>query len=254
MNRIFFNLARVWRTLRFGVLAGLAAGFFGAGCHLPLMPNEVRDLGPRYHPSNFYRRADVLPPQIRRVAVLPLSTKTPTAFLVSGVETLEPVLYAELEKSKRFEVIQVTPDDMRQLTGKKEWCADDVLPQDFFKRIAIATGADAVLFSQLTRCYPYQPLAVGWKFCLISNPAPTTGPVAVPDTKDQILWAADEVIDAGEPGVANAARDYYGEHLLNEAPSAEATTILTSPARFGQYTLAALLTTMPERFGTINKR
>jgi len=47
--------------------------------------------------------------------------------------------------------------------------------------------------------------------------------------------------------VSNAAKDYYERHLRNEAPSADASMILSSPALFGQYTLAALLETLPGR-------
>jgi len=123
---------------------------------------------------------------------------------------------------------------------------DEALPPEFFGRVSEATGCDGILFCQLTRYEPYQPLAVGWKFSLVANPPP--GPVSAREMKDKILWSADEVIDAGEPGVANAARDYYAQHLRNEAPSADASTILSSPVRFGQYTLAALLDTLPDRF------
>jgi hypothetical protein len=50
------------------------------------------------------------------------------------------------------------------------------------------------LFDQLTRYQPYQPVAVGWKMTLVFN------------KEHQIYWAADEVFDAGDDGVANAAR------------------------------------------------
>lgn len=217
-----------------------------AGCHLfPPLPNVVQDAGPRYKPTNIYRRTNSLPTQIRRVAVLPLVTPESTAFLNAGVETLEPLLYAELEKCKRFEVITVSSAELKQWTGKAGWRADEPLPPDFFGRVADATGCDAILFCQLTRYEPYQPVAVGWKFSLVANPPP--GPPSAQSMKDKILWCADEVLDAGEPAVSNAARDYYGQHLRNEAPSADASTILSSPARFGQYTLAALLGTLPDR-------
>jgi hypothetical protein len=219
------------------------------GCHLPPMPNVVQDMGPRYHPTNIYRQSAMLSPQLKRVALLPLTTPDSTAFLQAGVETLSPVLYAELEKCKRFEVIVVSPDQLRQWTGKTGWKADEPLPPDFFTRLSDATGCNAVLFCQLTRYQPYQPLAMGWKLSLIQNPPTKTASGA--EMKDKILWSADEVVDAGEPGVANSARDYYSQHLRNEAPSADAATILSSPTEFGQYTLAALLETLPMRFAVI---
>lgn len=229
------------RPIRIHLLLFLV--FLCAGCHLPPLPNTVRDLGPRYKPSNFYRMAAVLPPQIRRVAVLPLSTAENTAFLKAGVDSLGPLVCPELAKCKRFEIIPITPAELSEWTGKPTWTADEPLPHDFFDKIASITGADAVMFCQLTRYSPYQPVAAGWKLALVANPPPGH----VMDSRQQIIWCADEVIDAGEPGVANAAHDYYNQHIHDEAVSADASTILDSPTRFGQYTLAALLATLPER-------
>lgn len=235
MNKIWFKRLQLALAM---VLLG--------GCHiLPPLPNTVRDMGPRYHPTNIYRRPAGLPPEVRRVAVLPVTIAESTAFLKAGTDALEPLVYSELEKAKRFEVYQVFPDDLRQWTGKAGWRTDEPLPPDFFARIQQATGCDAVMFCQLTRYAPYPPLAVGWKFSLVANPV--AGHTSPAESKDRVIWVADEVLDAGEPTVANSARDYYTQHLRNEAPSAEPTTILSSPVRFGQYTLAALFETLPTR-------
>ncbi len=215
------------------------------GCHLPAFPNAVQDFGPRYHPSNFYRRSNVLPLQVRRVAVLPLVTTDSSGFLKSGVDSLSSLVLPELAKTKRFELIPISPEDLRHLTGRTGWRTDELLPQDFFARLENATGCDAVFFCQLTRYEPYQPVAVGWKFALVANPDPGHQPGA--GMRDKILWSADEVLDAGEPGVSNAARDYYSQHLRNEQPAADATTILNSPVMFGRYAMASLLETLPVR-------
>jgi hypothetical protein len=245
MKKIKFIFAAT-RGLKLRLPCCVLIAVLTAGCHvLPPFPAAVQDMGPRYKPTNVYRRSNSLSPEIRRVAVLPLVTPTSGPFLQDGVEIMSPLLYAELEKCKRFEVIPVTADQLRQWTGRAGWRTDEPLPQDFFARLSDATGCDAVLFCQLTRYEPYQPLALGWKFSLVANlPA---RPVSAQEAKDKILWSADEVLDAGEPGVSNAARDYYAQHLHNEAPSADPSTILSSPARFGQYTLAALLETLPGR-------
>ena len=208
------------------------------------LPTAVQDLGPDYKPTNIYRRANALPNHVRRVALLPLTTTSSTPYLEAGVEALEPLVYSELEKTKRFEVIPVTPDQLKQWTGQTGWRTDEALPQDIFKKLAEATGCDAVLFCQLTRYQPYQPLAVGWKFSLVENIADATAPSGM---KAQILWSVDEVLDSGEPTVATGARNYYTQHLRNEAPSADASTMLSSPVRFGQYTLGTLLGTLPAR-------
>ena len=242
MKRAWLDCARRGRAWPLCRLAILWLVVVTAGCKS--MQISGYQLGPSYRPTNVYRRNDALPLEIKRVAVLPLSATSSTPLLEAGIEALEPVLYAELEKTKRFEVIPVSPEQLRQWTGQTAWRADELLPPDLFERLRQGTGCDAVLFSQLTRYQPYQPLAIGWKFSLIEKPEAAVPPGnGVP----LILWSADEVLDAGDPEVTNAARAYYSQHLRNEAPLADASTVLSSPARFGQYTLGTLLGTLPQR-------
>jgi hypothetical protein len=212
------------------------------------MPKSLDEIGPRYKPTNIYRRSELLPPWVKRVAVLPLTTPTSSALLSAGVDDLGTVLYAELEKSGRFEVIPVSQEQLREWTGQSGWRADEQLPLNFLDRLRENTGCDGVLFCQLIRYQPYEPLAVGWKFTLVEKgetPKATTAPLKDPGL--QILWSADEVFDAGDVGVANAARAYYSQHLRNEAPLSDSSTVLGSPSRFGQYTLNALFGTIPGR-------
>jgi hypothetical protein len=246
MKKVWLDSCCGLMSLGLRIFCGLLAASLLAGCRaLPQLPAQVQDLGPVYKPTNIYRRTNLLPAEVRRVAVFPLTTTTSSsAFLQAGVETLEPLLYAELEKAKRFEVIPVTPQQMKQWTGQDSWRSDEQLPPDLFERINAGTGCDAILFCQLTRYQPYPPLAVGWKFSLVQNPKTV---VAAPgNPHPQILWTADEVLDAGDPPVATGARAYYSQHLRNDAPSADPATMLSSPTRFGQYTLATLLATLPE--------
>ena len=189
----------------------------------------------RYKPTNIYRKGLALDPEVKRVAVLPMTTLQPTEAFQAGVDSLQPLLHAELEKAKRFEMIAVTPEQLQNWTGQRVWRADEQLPPDFFDRIREETGCQAVLFDQLTRYQPYQPVAVGWKLTLVFN------------RERQIYWAADEIFDAGDESVANAARSYEANHIVTQSPIPDPNAILSSPSRFGQYTLNALLTTIPVR-------
>jgi hypothetical protein len=236
-------------TRRIPTLAALMAAWLAAGCSStylssPYLPTQVQDLGPGYKPSNIYLRAPALPADLKRVALLPLTTTTPTQFLEAGAESLEPILYAELEKSKRFELVPVSREQLRQWSGEPGWRADEPLPPDLFEKIRSATACNAVMFSQITRYQPYQPVAVGWKFSLIETPVKS---IETKAAKSAIIWSADEVLDSGDPAVATSARNYYTQHLRNEAASADVSTMMSSPTRFGQYTIATLLATMPER-------
>lgn len=228
------------------IVVALFTAFVFSGC--TMIYTKVPELGPSYKPVNIYRQSDVLPAQVRRVAVLPLTTTTSTALLAAGAEGLTTILQAELEKSGRFELALVTAEQLREWTGQTSWRADEQLPLNFLDRLREGTGCDAVLFCQLIRYQPYEPLAIGWKFSLVEQGKAAQETNSPPkEVRLKIIWSADEVFDAGDIGVANAARSYYSEHLRNEAPVSDSSTILGSPSRFGQYTLNALFETLPGR-------
>jgi len=211
---------------------GLGAALLLAGCDTPRikLPPEAR-----YKPSNVFSKGLSMDPEVKRVAILPMTTLQPTEAFQAGVDSLQPLLHAELEKAKRFEMIVVTPEQLQNWTGQRVWRADEQLPPDFFDRIREETGCQGVFFDQLTRYQPYQPVAVGWKMTLVFN------------KEHQIYWAADELFDAGDEAVANSARSYESDHIVTQSPLPDPNAILSSPSRFGQYTLHALLTTLPKR-------
>ena len=67
---------------------------------------------------------------------------------------MQRCLGAELEKTKRFDLVIISPEQLRQSTGQTAWRDEDALPPDFFNRLREACGCDAVFFTQLTRYYP----------------------------------------------------------------------------------------------------
>jgi hypothetical protein len=231
MRELFVSI-RMGRRGLARLLPGLSVAFLFSGCETShfQFPQQTR-----YQPTNIYRKGLALDPEVKRVAVLPMTTLQPTEAFQAGVDSLQPLLHAELEKAKRFELIPVTPEQLQNWTGQRVWRADEQLPADFFDRIREETGCQGVLFDQLTRYQPYQPVAVGWKLTLVYN------------REHQIYWAADEVFDAGDDGVANAARAYESDHIITQSPIPDPNAILSSPSRFGQYTLNALLATLPQR-------
>jgi hypothetical protein len=218
----------------------IAAAGLLAGCEE--LPTIHKPAG-TYKPANVYRDGDTLPARVKRVAVLPMATAGTAPLLGSGVDALEPVFKSELGKRKRFELIEVSPEQLNLWTGHPVLRSDERLPRELFDRVHEMTGCDAVLFCQLTRYQPYQPLAIGWKMSLVEGMERVGN--GLPGT--QILWSVDENFDGGDPAVANAAQAYYTKYLRRESVSSESATILVSPARFGQYTLDAVLGTLPKR-------
>jgi hypothetical protein len=189
----------------------------------------------RYRPSNVYLKSKTLDPQLKRVAVLPITTGPATETSIAGSQLLQPLISAELQKTKLFDLVVITPEQLRQWTGQSAWSEDEPLPPDFFSRLRENCGCDAVFFSQLTRYYPYQPVAVGWKLTLVEA------------VGGQIIWKADDDLDAGDAVVANAARHYAVEHVHIEGPADDPGVILGSPSRFGQYSISALMAALPGR-------
>ena len=204
-----------------------------AGCSSP--PSVHRSLTAPYHPANVTRLQEALPDSIRRVAVLPIPRSRTDANQVAGVEALEADFLAELNKLKRFEVIPISPEKSRALTGSMAWNAEERFPADFLERLKQATGCDAVILVSLTTFRAYPPLQVGWKARLVDC------------EKHLTWWAVDEVFDAGDDSVAAAALSFAHKELNLPESAADSAAVLGSPRRFGQYTANAIINTLPGR-------
>ena len=205
-----------------------------AGCTLPTR-ESLALRGPVYQPANIYREPGGLPAGFKRVALLPLTLSDSNPAMEAGGVTMDQALRLELQKTHAFELVPVSPGQLRQLTGKAAWKPSDRLPANFFEKLRATTSCDGVLFSHLTRYHPYPPQVVGWRLQLVDA------------TTVRILWSADETFDASQDTVARGAQRYQMEHPAEAAPAASAATVLTSPTRFGQYATATLLGTLPGR-------
>jgi hypothetical protein len=207
--------------------------------------------------ANVYLSSRVLPAGLKRVLVLPLAWEKSDEIngnLAGGCLMLDPVLQAELTKAGRFEVVVATPETLRSTTGKLSWTGSEALPVNFFDNLKNVYGCDAVLFCQLSTFRPNAPLAVGWRLKLADA---GTG---------QILWAADEIFDAGNLDVARDAEQFeksrqpHHNFMFNvysflswcvNTPTRSALDdqwrILHSPRFFAEYSLDNLLKTLPQR-------
>ena len=217
-------------------LAGLSAALLLPliqGCTTSSFLGQVTTAS--YQPSNFYRSDPNLSPEIKRVAVLPLTILNEDATMEFGRDALWPVMVAELGRARQFELVPVSAEELRSLTGRNTWSGEEKLPLDFFEKLKEKLGIDAVLFSRLTQYRAYEPLAVGWRLKLYDAAEP------------QVLWAVDEVFDARVPEVAAAARRFAQQHPDAAASVQDSHTVLASPRRFGTYTASAVVETLPGR-------
>ncbi|MGC8744173.1 MAG: hypothetical protein ACP5T0_09880 [Verrucomicrobiia bacterium] len=214
------------------LLLSLTGILLVSGCATVNLSDTV--IGPDYIPSNVYTNAAAPVKPIRRVAVLPLTTSGNDINANYIYKNYQPVLMGELFKVKKFEVFEVNPDLLRELTGKKEWGAEEKLPVDFFTKLRDSTGCDAVIFPKVTVYKPYPPVAMGMNIKLVECESA------------RILWSCDEVFDAGVGPVANSARRYYQTQLNLNAPGSDSKTILRTPRQFAQYVCYELLRRLPE--------
>lgn len=217
------------RTLRFGKIALIASLVFSAGCATPDYNDPARS-GPFFTPTNHHGVPN-LPPDLRRVMVLPLS--------VTGVTTpemataLDPVFAAALQKEKRFEVVTLTREDCRRKFGVEELSSVAALPRDFMTTLRRDYAVDAVLFLDLTAFSAYRPLSIGIRAKL----------AGVEDVR--LLWSFDTVFSAADAAVANSARRHLLKQDRTAAPADLSPAALQSPSRFGGYVAAATFSTLP---------
>ncbi|HSH15113.1 MAG TPA: hypothetical protein VLD18_03700 [Verrucomicrobiae bacterium] len=211
-----------------GPLLALAVG----GCVHSNPASHGTGMKPEFEPQNFHQTTAWLPRDVRRVAVLPLTAATGELLNHSTRDQLEQLLPRELNRTELFEVIQVRPEALRRWTGKSRWGVTDALPADFFALIREHLGCDAVIFAHVTAFRAYAPMAMGWKLHLVDTRQP------------QIWWACDVMYDAGDQSVARGATRFEREQQGSRLTAGDPATILRSPGRFGQYTLATSLETL----------
>lgn len=224
-----------WRPVMRLFSAGciLALLCMGAGCAGSRLSGKV--LTPSYEPANVYREEPNLPAGIRRIALLPLSSSTDGAELAFGLESMRPVIQGAFASARQFEMVIVSGDELRLLTGRANWSADDRLPADFLDKLREKLAVDAVLFCSLTAYRAYEPLAIGWRIKLVDIDEP------------RILWAVDELFDARMPEVAAGAVRFAERHPDTGSSLQDSRSILVSARRFGHYAATELVRTMPGR-------
>ena len=228
--RLLFN-ALFCRVAPVVCLLGLSALL--SGCKTWRLSDPVT--GPGYQPENYYHSFKVLPVSVRRVACLPATCDSNQAELLAGLESLDSVVVEEFGKTQKFEVVTVTPGQLRAWIGRSSIRAEEALPANLLEILKEKLQCDGVLFSKLTRYRAFPPLAVGFSFKL-----------AEADTAD-LLWAADEVFDATDERVVNSARRYQLSREQLPPALADSRSILNSPSGFGRYAASSLFQTLPVR-------
>jgi len=229
------NVAGVGQALSHAaMMLALAAGL--GGCKTASIKNPGTVIGPFHKPANYNLANGVMPVDMRRVALLPMTSAMNTVEHQSGRQVLQKFMQAEIAKSGLFEVVYVPETKMGQLTGKPAWRMIDELPVDFIEQITREYDCQGVLFSHLTVYQPYPPLSIGWRMGLVHlSPESNNG---------SVVWELDDVFNAGQKSVINSAKRNAIKNGLSDPELDAELGLLNSPRRFGQYTAEAVVATM----------
>ncbi len=188
---------------------------------------------PAYQPSNVSVNRIAMEPVVQRVAVLPVQFVGGPAQKVETAGMLTELYQRELVKRAAFDSYFVTQEQLLQLTGSSEWKLGEPLSLDFIEAIQDTYYCQAVLFCSVNHFHPYPPQTVAWRMKLVHTESQET------------IWEVDEFFDAGDVTVAQAAREYFALNHTGGARHLDERSLFSSPRRFGQYAIAAVLGTLP---------
>lgn len=186
-----------------------------------------------FQPAN-YQGVPSLPADVLRVVVLPTAGDG-----TIGEETLlslDPVLLKALNQTRRFECVALPREICARYTRQRAVRSVDVLPYDFFPKIASEYAATAVLFLDITHYQGYAPLALGLRAKLVRLDNRT------------MLWSFDELYSASQPEVANGARRHWQDTPQLDTPTNLGASAIQSPTRFAAYVAHSAFSTMPQRY------
>lgn len=223
----FFRAGTIGRMLT--CLAGMVLG----GCQSAREDFLDQALErPYFQPAN-YQGERRLPAELRRVIVLPVYGGQAAG--PEAVQALDEVIFRSLQKTARFEVVNLTREECQRRFHQREFSSAGVLPHNFLAELGRVYAAEAVLFVDLSVYEPYRPLAVGYRAKL----------AAIQDVR--ILWSFDESFSAADQGVINSARRYSQKNGNGQAPTDMTIGTLQSPRRFAAYAADAMFATLPPR-------
>ncbi|MEN9841528.1 MAG: hypothetical protein RL376_1328 [Verrucomicrobiota bacterium] len=195
------------------------------------------DAGPVYTPRNV-RGPEIWPESVRRVAVLPAydATKRLTYEFINGYDSS---WRRALDHSQRAEFISLSRSTLTTWFSRDSFSSSDPLPYGMLGRITRETSAQAVLFLDLTYCSPYPPISLSYRARLV-------------DLKSgDIIWMADEIVDAASAETARGARRFAREN--SSQPGDAAYGVVQSPTRFADYAFQAVTAKLPPRVNPVSE-
>lgn len=167
---------------------------------------------------------------VRRVVVMPLFTARELD--PETKHRLDEIWSTAFQRANAFETVPLSRDELESISGARQWDSTRQLPADLLREAARRSGADAVVFCDLTVWQPYKPMVIGLRAKIADN---ATG---------RVLWVFDDVFDAGNQNVFAAAAAYQRELARPDFPLGTGSNLAHSPSRFFQYCAWAAVRTI----------
>ena len=224
-------MSKIRDSFRFlGALVLLSVIFLSSACQsTPKLGARVK----AYQPLNVVTNQVAMDRAVQRVAVLPLVFTGAYQERMATTEMIRSVMRQELVKRGAFESVFLSEAKLASLAGATDWKRGETLAEGFFESLSDALACEAVLFPAVSHYHPYPPQTIAWKMRLIDC------------RSRQTIWEIDELFDSGNVSVAKAADQYYNTFQSGGTRHLDERSVLNSPRRFGEYTAAAVLGTLP---------
>jgi hypothetical protein len=222
-------MRRAFCLLTLITLGGIALSL--SGCATMHTHNDRAKTVPPYEPHNIMTLP--LPRGFDRVALLPIIVN-PDFGTAESLSNVKSAIVEELEKAKRFEIIQISPDALREIAGAPQLNTLEPWP-DSLRQNLRQKQIDGVMVIEITQLKGYEPISIGIKGRLAS----------VED--GQTYWACDELFDAAATQVYSGAKQFEGGSLMQTVRGKLKTegTVQLSPSKLAKYAAYTLFKTLP---------
>jgi len=230
------------RFKNIGIVIVFCAGFASASrvaiaSDRPFWPKDFREspVQPKsvYHPGSLFS-APSWPSSVRRVVVLPVAcglTDLPADYFSAH----DSIWRSALQASHRAEFVFLPRTELARLIGKTSFSTSENLPAYFWEKLVAHTGADAVVFLEVTQFSPYGTIEIGFRARITEIHSRVT------------IWAAEDVIQFDAVSVSQVLKDGLNRKDSRSPIASEVSGVRLTPSRAVSYISLDLAQTLPPR-------
>ncbi|MCH8473709.1 MAG: hypothetical protein LAT55_00595 [Opitutales bacterium] len=215
-------------------ILGLVGLLFFSACTSPRLERSVRDrpTGPEYELTNFFA-VEALPPELRRVAVLPVFTG---GNQMLDRERFESLLSGELRRAGHFEIVVLPEQTLVDLVDRVAMAPTEPFPKELVEYLQ-SRRVDGVLQVAVSEYSPYRPFVVGLSARLFTL------------SDGSVLWQVDELFRSSEKRTIVSARKYSLANRSSRFPENDSYAALRGPMLFSEFVLYTVVSSLPPPSG-----